>query len=119
MTFKRFYLACLMGILAGVACVLLSRGQGALSLKEMAFIFTSRALIGFVIGISGLKIAWALHGFLMGLIVSIPSGFFVMMDPPPEFGKWGMLVIWIVGGGIYGFLIELITSVVFKAKFQK
>ncbi len=119
MTFKRFYLACLMGILAGVVCVLLSKSQGILTLKEVAFIFTSRALIGFVIGISAVRIGWALHGFLMGLVVSIPSGFFMMMDPPDQFGKWGMLALWIVAGGIYGFLIELITSGIFKAKFQR
>ncbi|HOZ01342.1 MAG TPA: hypothetical protein PLG20_05965 [Candidatus Syntrophosphaera sp.] len=117
MTTKRFIIACLMGILAGLVCVLIS-GGGKLPLKVIAHIFTSRALIGFVIGISGVQINWALHGLLMGLIVSVPSGFSAMMNPPAQFTKWTMFIAWIVMGAIYGFLTELVTSVVFKAKYQ-
>lgn len=119
MSFKRFYLACLMGILAGVVCVLLSTSGGqAMDKKIIASIFSSRVLIGFVIGISALKIGWALHGLLMGLVVSIPMGFNAMLGANAQYGKWEMLAMFIVMGMVYGFFIELITSVVFKAKLK-
>ncbi len=117
MSFKRFIIALLMGVLAGLACILISGGFQQ-SLRVLATIFTSRLLIGFVIGISGLKIGWALHGLLMGLVVSIPSGFAASISPPPEFGKWEMLAMWIVAGAIYGLIIELVTSLIFKAKLK-
>ena len=45
MTTKRFIIACLMGILAGLVCVLIS-GGGKLPLKVIAHIFTSREKTG-------------------------------------------------------------------------
>ncbi len=105
-----------MGILAGVICCLMSASGGPLSLKLMANIFSGRVLIGFAIGISGWKMAWWLHGILMGLIVSIPAGFGAMMGASPEFGKYELLFWTIVMGMIYGFVIELVTTVLFKAK---
>lgn len=116
MTYKRLYIACLMGVLAGVICCWMSSSAGPMSLKLLANIFTGRLLIGFVIGISAWKMAWWLHGIVIGLIVSIPAGFGAMMGATPEFGKYELLVWTIMMGIIYGFVIELVTSVVFKAR---
>lgn len=118
MTFKRFLIACLMGVLAGVVCVLLSTSGGnePMALKLMAAIFSGRVLIGFVIAVSAWKMNWALHGLLMGLIVSIPAGFYSMLGASPEYGKWMLLGMTIVMGMVYGFFIELVTSVIFKAR---
>ena len=52
----------------------------------------------------------------MGLIFSLPAGFGAMLAPEnPEFNHMMMFVSTIVMGMIYGFLIELIATVVFKA----
>ncbi len=116
MSFKRFIIATLVGVVAGVVCVLLASSGGELTRKAMAGIFASRVLIGFVIGISGLKINWALHGIGMGLIVSIPGAFNAMMAPNPDYSKWMMFFMWLIAGAVYGFVAELVTSVIFKAK---
>jgi uncharacterized membrane-anchored protein YhcB (DUF1043 family) len=42
-----------------------------------------------------------------------------MMSATPEFGKWEMLAMSLVMGMIYGFVIELVTTVIFKAKQRK
>jgi preprotein translocase subunit Sss1 len=53
----------------------------------------------------------------MGLVFSIPAGFGAMLGPEsPEFTHTMALTATIVMGMVYGFLIELITTVVFKAK---
>lgn len=116
MTFKRLYIATLMGVLAGVVCCLMSSSGGPLSLKLLANIFTSRVLIGFVIGISAWKMPWGIHGPLMGLIVGVPAALGAMMGSSPQFGKYEMFFWTLVMGMIYGFVIELVTSRLFKAK---
>ncbi len=116
MSYKRLYLATLMGILCGVACCLLSSSSGPMSLKMLANIFSSRVLIGIVIGISAWKMPWGIHGPLMGLIVGFPSAIGSMMGASAKFGKWEMFFMTLVMGIIYGFVIELVTSGLFKAK---
>ena len=60
---------------------------------------------------------WALHGILFGIIFSLPLAFSGFMAPESEeFSKTAMFLSTLVMGLIYGFLIELITSVLFKAK---
>ncbi len=62
---------------------------------------------------------WSLHGLLMGMIFSIPLAFSGLMAPEnPEFSKIGMFIWTIVLGMVYGLLIEVITSLIFKAKAQ-
>lgn len=118
MKIKRIYIASLTGVLAGVICCLLLNSGEPLPLKVLANIFAGRVLIGFVIGISGLKMIWELHGILMGLIVSIPTAFGAMMGANALFGKWELFVLILIMGAVYGFMIELVTSILFKAKVQ-
>jgi len=76
-------------------------------------ILVNRTLIGFTIGISLLKIGWWLHGIIIGALVSLPmalNGFYV-----PEKALFIFLGT-IIAGIVYGFLTELFTTVVFKAK---
>ena len=55
----------------------------------------------------------------MGMIFSIPLAFSGLMAPDsPEFSKAGMFVATIVLGMIYGLLIEVIASVLFRARSQ-
>jgi hypothetical protein len=53
----------------------------------------------------------------MGLLFSLPLAFSSLMAPEnPDFGR-GALFFWsVVLGMIYGLLIELITTVIFKAR---
>jgi len=87
-------------------------------MKVLASIFTGRVLIGFVIGISGLKMIWGLHGILIGLIVSIPTSIGAMIGSNAQFGKWELFFMTLIMGAIYGFMIELVTSGIFKAKVE-
>jgi len=119
---KRITVATLSGVLFGFVCYgLASMGAGALAWPVAVQIIASRALIGFAIGISCLSIAhWSLHGLLMGLIFSIPLAFSGLMAPEsPEYSMTGMFIGTIILGMVYGLLIEVITSVIFKAKAHR
>ena len=60
---------------------------------------------------------WALHGIVMGFIFSLPGAFSAGIAPEGTGVSGEMLFIaTLVMGIIYGFLIELITTVFFKAK---
>lgn len=114
---KRIIIATLAGILFGFVCLGFATSGGheipnAIKLQ----ILVSRTLIGFAIGISSLKIHWTIHGILLGLLFSLPMAFSGLLAEVPDFSASAMFLSTVVMGIIYGFLIELITSVVFKAK---
>jgi hypothetical protein len=116
---KRIIIATLSGIIFGFVCFsLASSGPEKLALPVALQIISSRTLIGFAIGISCISLKhWTIHGLVMGLIFSIPLAFSGLMAPvSPDYSKASMLISTIILGMIYGFLIELITSVIFKAK---
>ena len=118
---KRLIIATVLGLLFGFVCFgFASSGTQPLPTAVAFQLVISRTLIGFAIGISCLKVVhWSLHGILMGLLFSLPLAFSGLMAPDnPEFSKTPMFVATIVMGIIYGFLIELITSVIFKARMQ-
>ncbi|OGU56325.1 MAG: hypothetical protein A2X64_08730 [Ignavibacteria bacterium GWF2_33_9] len=81
-------------------------------------IILGRTMIGFAIGISSFKIKhWSLHGAVMGLIFGLPSAFGAVLGPEQPNFPHSMMFTWtLVMGIIYGFLIELITTVVFRAR---
>ena len=55
----------------------------------------------------------------MGLLFSLPLAFSGLMAPEsPEFSTTMMFVSTVVMGMIYGFLIDLITTIIFKAKVE-
>lgn len=117
---KRLLFATLLGVVFGFVCFgFAASGNNDVSWQLAVSIVLGRTLIGFGIGISRLKIYWALHGLLMGLVFSLPFGFSAMLGPEnPEFSHHMMLISSVVMGMIYGFLIELLTSVVFKARLK-
>jgi hypothetical protein len=66
---KRIVFATALGVVAGLVCV----SVGALLGLKITPIFVgwallNRTLLGFVIGISMLRLQWALHGILMGAL---------------------------------------------------
>jgi hypothetical protein len=116
---KRITVAMLSGVLFGFVCYgLASMGAEDIAWPVAVQIIASRTLIGFAIGISCLSMVhWSLHGLLMGMAFSIPLAFSGLMAPEsPEYSTTEMFVWTIVLGMVYGLLIEVITSIIFKAK---
>lgn len=116
---KRLLISTFLGLVFGFVCYgFASSGGHELPMFLGINIILSRMLIGFGIGISRFSFKhWSLHGIVMGLIFSIPAGFGAMIGPEnPEFPHSMLFTSTVVMGMIYGFLIELITSVVLKAR---
>lgn len=113
---KRVFIATLLGIIFGFICWGFAASNPetpALPWSQTVIIILSRTLIGFTIGISVLRIAWWLHGIIIGAIGSLPGSFAGFAVPGKElFIFFGFLIM----GVIYGFLIELFTTIVFKTK---
>jgi hypothetical protein len=116
---KRIIIATLSGVLFGFVCfILASSGPEKVALPIVLQIIASRSLIGFAIGISCISLKhWSIHGLVMGLIFSLPLAFSgLMATETGDFSKAGMFIWTVIPGMVYGLLIELITSVLFKAK---
>jgi ABC-type Mn2+/Zn2+ transport system permease subunit len=85
--------------------------------SAIATLILGRAVLGFVIGNSAWRINWWLHGVLLGFIISLPAAFAVrLMYRLYEMSPDVMTVLVLVLGMVIGLLIELFTSVVFKAR---
>ena len=110
---KRVVIATTCGIFLGLICVYLASSNpetgDLLTTNVTMKIFFSRALMGFIIGISALRLSWWIHGITIGIISSFPLAFFVM-------DRTDFFISTFVMGIIYGFLTELLTTVIFKAK---
>ena len=109
---KRLFVASTCGFLFGLICMGLASSNPdstqILGATVKWNIVLSRTLLGFMIGVSALRIQWWLHGIILGFIASIPMAISVI----PQMGIFtGTLVM----GMIYGFLTELITTKLFKA----
>ena len=116
---KRLIITTILGVIFGFVCYgMASSGQNEISQILAINIILGRTLIGFGIGISRFSFKhWSLHGIIMGLIFSLPAGFGAMLGPEnPEFSHSMLFISTIVMGMIYGFLIEIIATVIFKAK---
>jgi hypothetical protein len=113
LTAKRVIIATICGVIFGFVCLSLAASNpdpaGSLTLSVKLNIVLSRTLLGFMIGISALRLNWWLHGIVLGIISSIPMAVAVMDQGAIMIGTFVM-------GIIYGVLTELITSVLFKAK---
>jgi hypothetical protein len=111
LTTKRVVIATICGFIFGFICMTLasSNPSAQLSTAVKLTILFSRVLMCFTIGISAIRISWWMHGILIGFIGSIPMAFPIMDRP-------GIMIGTIVMGIIYGFLTELITSILFKSR---
>jgi hypothetical protein len=109
----------ILGFVFGIICWLLaSSGTGGIPASIVWptawSIILNRALLGFVIGISAWKINYMLHGIILGFIVSIPMavsslGLMFFTARLSGFKLFLGILIILIMGIIYGFLIELIT----------
>ena len=109
---KRLYIAVAFGFVMGAGCWVSAVMMFDLkfSTAEIVNIFVNRMLIGFVIGISILRISWYSHGNLIGFVVGLP---FLLYDYIT--GKEMLIVINLIFvNPLYGLAIEFFTTKVFK-----
>jgi hypothetical protein len=108
---KRITIATLFGLVAGGICATLMFSSGILKFTgvSLVWILLNRAVMGFVIGASALKLRWAWNGTALGLVVGSIFSYFLYMN------VGGMLpLISPIGNAIFGLMIEFFTTVVFK-----
>lgn len=114
---KRLVVSTLFGFVSGAICYL----GGKYGLKDdistamFFYILVNRAAIGFVIGISLLRMHWALHGLLIGLLVGMPFTAGCLLEE----GNVETAIAALILGALYGLMIEFFTSVVFGARQAK
>lgn len=113
---KRIIITTVLGFLAGLVCYWGMKSGGRVELTPAMTMGTilNRALIGFVIGISGWRINYLLHGILIGFIATLPMGVYPLVE-----GQIVGFVMFVVAGAIYGLIIEILTTKVFKAPIRK
>jgi hypothetical protein len=113
LTLKRVLIATICGFIFGIVCMFLASSNPnatePITATTRWLIIISRTMLGFTIGISALRMIWWKHGLVLGLIASIPMAI-------PVIGDIRIMIGTLVLGMIYGFLTELITCVVFRAK---
>ena len=112
---KRIVIAILFGLVAGVLCATAGIYGGFLKFTavNVVWVLLNRAVMGFAIGTSGLKLHWAWNGIVMGLVVGSIFSYFLFMNL-----GLGMLPLanLLIGNPIFGLLIEFFTTVVFKQR---
>jgi hypothetical protein len=111
---KRITIATIFGLICGVICMMMAASNAPIPWAIKMQIITNRTLIGLAIGISVLKMKWWLHGILIGFVFSLPLGFSSMMAS--GYAPIWLFSITVLLGVVYGLIIEVFTSVVFKAK---
>lgn len=112
---KRFWLCLILGVIAGLICAWTGYSQTPEDIRTMVFVTAvlNRTFIGFVLGVSAWRLGWTLHGILIGLIGTLPMSFPLLFSAQAGFAPF---IAYTIAGMVWGFLIELVTSVVFKAK---
>ncbi|MFH1010173.1 MAG: hypothetical protein V1784_02925 [bacterium] len=113
---KRLWIAILFGIITGLLCAYGGKwkcGDEMTTCMMWGTIF-NRAFIGLAIGISAWKLGWFLHGILIGFLGTLPMSVYGAAD---ECG-FGAFVTLSLFGILWGFVIELFTTIVFKAPMK-
>jgi hypothetical protein len=109
----RIIAATILGAAAGIVCWQLGKSSGKVTFDTAMILGTvaNRTLLGFIIGISGLRrLNYLLHGAIIGLIATIPISVY-----PLAGGDWTSFVWLEVAGAVYGLVIELIVTKLLKA----
>ena len=109
---KRTIIATIWGAVFGVVCIFMQKyGAGVSFWPSGASSLIHHAVMGFTIGVSSLRIHWAPHGILWGFLFAIFLAIGWWGGPQGFWRTLGIVTLW-------GFLIELITTVGFKAKIS-
>ena len=109
---KRIAIATLFGLAAGAICAtaIFSTGILKYTAVSLMWVLLNRAVMGFAIGASGLKLHWAWNGIVMGLVVGSIFSYFLFMN----LGVGTLPLVNPIGNAIFGLMIEFFTTVVFK-----
>ncbi len=112
---KRIAIATICGVVAGLVCVSIGAISGIrITPAGFGWAVLNRTLLGFVIGISALRLHWAWHGALLGFVVGSLFSYSAWLVGDPAWLIFGLL-----GGSIiFGLGIEFFTTVVFKQPQQ-
>jgi len=109
---KRIVVATFFGLVAGGICA-----SGAFyghllkfSVASLIWILLNRAVMGFVIGASGLKMHWAWNGILMGVVIGSIFSYFLFMSLGPGVVPPVNAAV----NGLFGLMIEFFTTKVSK-----
>jgi hypothetical protein len=100
------------GVISALICLAGSQiifGFPPITWETAAATIANRLLLGFVIGISGWRIHYLLHGALLGLILSLTVSVGFLPDQLLQF------VLYTSAGVLYGLLIELLATRLFNA----
>lgn len=108
----RIITATFFGLVAGAICA-----SGAFyghllkfSVASLIWILLNRAVMGFVIGASGLKLHWAWNGILIGVVVGSIFSYFLFMTLGPGIVPPVNAIV----NGVFGLIIEFFTTKVCK-----
>src|ERR1700752_5264715 len=109
---KRIMIAILFGLVAGLICA-----SGAFlghilkfSAITLIWVLLNRAVMGFAIGISGLKVHWAWNGAIVGLVAGSIFSYSLFMDLGPVL----LPAVNFFVNALFGLMIEFFTTKVFK-----
>jgi hypothetical protein len=109
---KRITIAILFGLVAGLICA-----SGAFyghilkfSVVTLLWVLLNRAVMGFAIGISNLRVHWALNGAIVGLVVGSIFSYSLFMN----LGTVLLPLVNFCVNALYGLMIEFFTTKVFK-----
>lgn len=111
---KRLIICIILGIITGILCYLLAKSANipltpGLSLSTIF----NRVFIGFAIGISAWRMNYMLHGIALGLLFSLPMSLGAL-----DSGGFNSFLMTEIAGAVWGFLIELLATKVFKAPMK-
>ena len=109
---KRIAIAIAFGLVAGCICAGggIAAGIFKFSIVNIVWVLLNRGVMGFAIGISGLKMHWAWNGILVGLIVGSIFSYSLFMDVGPKLLPLANFFV----NGLFGLMIEFFTTKVFK-----
>jgi len=81
----RVAVATFFGLLAGVVCasLLFSTGILKFAVITLVWVLLNRAVMGFAIGASGLRVHWAWNGVITGMVVGSIFSYFLYMNLGP------------------------------------
>jgi len=110
---RRVMITTIWGAIFGIVCMLLQKYSAGVSFWPLGVSsLIHHSVMGFTIGVSSLRIHWALHGILWGFLFAIFLAIGWWGGPQGFWATLGLVILW-------AFLIELITTLGFKLKAEK
>lgn len=107
---KRIAVTTVFGGIFGIVCMLfLKYGSGVAIWPNGVYSLIHHCVMGFAIGTSSLKLHWAPHGLLWGILFGLFLGISYWGQPQGFWVPWVLVIVWAL-------LIELIASVGFGLK---